>query len=227
MSNGAALHCEAVSKTFSESDLTVEVLKNVSVSVGQGETVAIVGSSGSGKSTLLHIMGGLDEASTGRVTVAGKVLAELSEKERSRLRNEQLGFVYQFHHLLPEFTAQENVAMPLMIRGVAVREANAVAAEILSQVGLETRLRHKPGELSGGERQRAAVARALVTRPACLLADEPTGNLDRRVAQEVFGLMLKLNAASQTALVVVTHDMQLAAQMQTVYELVDGKLRAR
>jgi len=224
MSDGTAIRCEGVSKRFVEGALDVTVLRKVSFSVKTGERLAIVGSSGAGKSTLLHVMGGLEKPSTGEVFVMGKSILRLSEVERSRLRNRKLGFVYQFHHLLPEFTALENVGMPLLIGGMAPKEVKERAADMLSKVGLEKRLRHKPSELSGGERQRAAIARALVTTPVCVLADEPTGNLDRQTASGIYDLMLRLNQDFQTALVLVTHDQNLAAKMDTVLELVDGRV---
>ena len=219
------INCRSVSKSFYQGDVPVHVLKNIEFTVNEGETVAIVGASGSGKSTLLHILGGLDAPSSGEVDVMGQRIDKLTAVEQGKLRNIALGFVYQFHHLLPEFTALENVAIPLAIRGEATAVAKERAAAILGEVGLSHRLTHKPGELSGGERQRVAVARALVTHPACVLADEPTGNLDRGTADHVFELILELNAKYKTALVMVTHDPSLAAKMQRTLTLTDGGLR--
>lgn len=218
------LRAENLGKTYSEGDLKTPVFANLQLSVKAGETVAIVGASGAGKSTLLHLLGGLDSATSGEVTVAGHAISKLSESARGDLRNKALGFVYQFHHLLPEFTALENVMMPLLIRGIKVSQAKKEAQVLLERVGLSHRLRHKPGELSGGERQRAAVARALVTKPACVLGDEPTGNLDEKTAAGVFDLLLELNREQGTALVLVTHDRRLAKKLGRTLELTQGQL---
>ncbi|KFN42797.1 lipoprotein-releasing ABC transporter ATP-binding protein LolD [Arenimonas oryziterrae] len=218
------IRCRNLGKTYREGDLVTPVFENLQLDVMKGETVAIVGASGAGKSTLLHLLGGLDSASSGEVSVAGQAMSSLSDAQRGLLRNRALGFVYQFHHLLPEFTALENVMMPLLIVGESVAKARPKAQALLDRVGLTHRLGHKPGELSGGERQRAAVARALVTRPACVLGDEPTGNLDEKTASNVFELMIELNREIGTALVLVTHDRRLARRLDRTLELTQGRL---
>ena len=224
MSDVASLSCTNLHKSFEEGDLKVNVLQGVDLTVAAGERIAIMGSSGSGKSTLLHILGGLDDPSEGRIQVGGENISVLNERAKSELRNNKLGFIYQFHHLLPEFTALENVALPLLIRGESATTAMQEATRLLEKVGLQERLQHKPGELSGGERQRAAIARAMVTRPECILADEPTGNLDEQTAQKVFEVMLELNTEFKVSLLMVTHNANLANRMDAVFDLRDGKL---
>lgn len=222
---GAAIRAEGLAKTYAEGKMRTPVFDALELSVAAGETVAIVGASGAGKSTLLHLLGGLDVPTSGEVYVAGQRMSALTDAARGQLRNRSLGFVYQFHHLLPEFTALENVMMPVLLGGAAMPDADVRARALLESVGLGHRLEHKPGELSGGERQRAAVARALVNRPACVLGDEPTGNLDDKTAANVFALMLELNRAQRTSLVLVTHDRSLARKLDRVLELHQGKLR--
>ncbi len=221
----SVIACQGLGKTFDDGRLHMQVFDGIDFSLARGERVAVVGASGAGKSTFLHLLGGLDTPTAGEVWVSGQMMSSLSDAARGKLRNEALGFVYQFHHLLPEFSALENVAMPLLIRRMPREQAFETAAALLKRVGLGSRLEHKPGELSGGERQRAAVARALVTRPACVLADEPTGNLDTRTAATVFDLMLEMNRELGTSLVVVTHDMRLAARMDRIWQLEGGRLR--
>ena len=223
-SRSPVVKCRHIAKTYTEGPAAVEVLSDVNLEIAPGERVAIIGASGSGKSTLLHVLGGLDTPTRGEVWIDDINMGELNTVARGRLRNQALGFVYQFHHLLPEFTALENVCMPLLIRGVAAHEAQAQAQPLLERVGLAQRLHHKPGELSGGERQRAAVARALVTRPKCVLADEPTGNLDYKTADQVYDLMLELNQVYGTGFVVVTHDPRLAQRLDRTLVLEKGVL---
>lgn len=218
------VQCKGLHKSYLDGRLSVSVLSHIDFSIEAGARIAIVGPSGSGKSTLLHLLSGLDKPTGGQVLIQGQDWESLTEKQRCRLRNQQFGFVYQFHHLLPEFTALENVAMPLLLAGIAVDTARNEATQILVEVGLLARLHHKPAQLSGGERQRVAIARALVHKPACVFADEPTGNLDHATAMHVFDLMLNLNIKMNTALVIVTHDRQLAARMEKVMTLQEGSL---
>lgn len=211
-------------KSFHDGDISVEVLQGLNFSISESQRIAIVGASGSGKSTLLQLLGGLDKPTQGEIIICGNHLSQVSDSVRGDLRNKYLGFIYQFHHLLPEFTALENVSMPLMIRDLGLRKIRQQAEEMLARVGLKDRLQHKPGELSGGERQRVAIARALVTRPKVILADEPTGNLDRKTAHQVFELMMEVNRELSTAIVMVTHDTELAETMDILYELKDGQI---
>ncbi len=225
--SGPVLSCSGLSRSFEEGGAVLEVLENIDLDVAPGERVAIVGASGSGKTTLLQLLGGLDDPTSGSVQVAGQTMNKLGDAERGRIRNRAIGFVYQFHHLLPEFTAVENVAMPLLVRRQSPMDARAAATELLRRVGLGERLTHRPGQLSGGERQRAAVARALITRPAVVLADEPTGNLDLEAGERVLELMLKLNEEFGTSLVIVTHAPDIAARMQRTLVLSKGRLHEK
>jgi len=222
--NNVVLECRDLNKTFTSGPQTLHILKDINLSIKVGDRIAIVGASGSGKSTLLHCIGGLDDISSGSMLLQGTDFFSLSENKRAKLRNSEFGFVYQFHHLLQEFTALENVAMPLLIAGLSIEEATQQAQEMLVKVGLGQRIEHKPSELSGGERQRAAIARAMVTKPSCLLADEPTGNLDSRTAEKIQELLLELNESFGTALILVTHDQVMAEKMNQVFTLVDGSL---
>lgn len=224
MTKSIVIECKNISKQFADGELKTNVLSDVNLSVQKGDRIAIIGSSGSGKSTLLHLLGGLEKPTSGSIKVHGQDINRLSVKTLSQLRNQSLGFVYQFHHLLPEFSAVENVAIPLIIGGTKPKKAEQQAKDLLIKVGLSHRLVHKPSELSGGERQRAALARALITQPDCLLADEPTGNLDHRTAQGIFDLILELNESLGTALVIVTHDIELASKMGKMLTLKDGRL---
>jgi len=223
--NNLLLDVQSISKRYHDGDINVTVLDDISLEIYESDQIAIVGASGSGKSTLLQLLAGLDAASSGRVVLYGDSLSDVNSQRADNLRNQHIGFIYQFHHLLPEFTALENVMMPLMVRSVSVREIRQRAINILASMQLETRLNHKPSELSGGERQRVAIARALVTQPQLILADEPTGNLDRKTASQVFDQLLEMNQVFKTALVVVTHDLTLAQRMTNIYELEDGHLK--
>lgn len=224
MSQSGILRCQQLGMTYTEGPNDVEVLSDINLNIEKGERIAIIGASGSGKSTLLHLLGGLDLPSTGSVWVDGQELSRMADKKRGSIRNQYLGFVYQFHHLLPEFTAVENVAMPLLIRGEDSKLATRKASDLLEEIGLGHRLEHRPVELSGGERQRAAIARALVTEPNVVLADEPTGNLDEKTAQGVFDMMMSLNQRIGTALVMVTHDIKLANKMDKRFHLEQGRI---
>ena len=224
ISSNKIIECHNLTKIYQEGPVPVEVLKGVSLMISEGEQVAIVGASGSGKSTLLHLLGGLDVPTSGNVIITGRDMGAMNNNERGILRNSTLGFVYQFHHLLMEFTALENVAMPLLVRGESVAHAKEAAFDLLQKVGLESRVSHKPAELSGGERQRAAIARALVTNPKCVLADEPTGNLDHKTAMNIYELMLGLNDQFKTSFLVVTHDLEFASHMERTLHLQDGFL---